>query len=163
MLMESWNLPNSSHQSFIKIPSDDSIATVIKSAFDMDLDVSGGWGYEMRHAIKYQESSLPLPQLQHTLASMRTHLEMSMTQHAEQRYGGINLTEKSRQTTGDFEAVTYQVTAMLESDYADFINAYKEGYGTADFDMEAHFKARKNATLHREIVVWFQPRVSHSS
>ncbi len=142
---------------FEEISSDDPIAEVIKEAFDMDLEVSGGWGYTQENAIILLAKTAQLTQLQHTLASMRTHLEMSLTQPEHNRYGGINLNELSRITTDDprHEAVTYRVTALLASDYADFINAYKEGYGTESFDMEAHFLARKEATLTRDITVWF--------
>jgi hypothetical protein len=141
---------------FAPISSDDPIQAVIKQAFDMDLKVDGGWGYHQNNPIILYTNSLPSKQLQHTLASMRAHLEMSMTQTAEHRYGGINVSELHRETYADLEKVTYHVTAIPESDYAYFINAYKEGYGTEEFDMEAHFKARKKATLSREVTVWYR-------
>ena len=143
-------------QSFTPISSDDPIADVIEKAFGMSLSVEGGWGYSLQDALIIQSTDLPLKQLQHTLASMRTHLEMSMTQPAEHRYGGINLTEVSRETHTDHEKIVYRVTAILESEYADFINAYKEGYGTEAFDMEAHFDARKKATLEREVILYYK-------
>ena len=154
MLIMNWSL-QSNMNTFSPIPSDDPIQEVIKQVFDMDLDVDGGWGYTQNDPIISHTKTIPTTQLQHTLASMRTHLEMSMTQPAEQRYGGINLTELSKETKNNTDKVTYRVTAMLESDYTDFIAAYKEGYGTETFDMEAHFKARKDATLERTIIVWF--------
>ena len=153
-------MPNNTVPTFTQIPADDPIAKVIKRAFDMDLSVSGGWGYDAQQPIKLPAGSTSLSQLQHTLASMRTHLEMSLTQPAQKRYGGINLTESDRYTEENREAVTYQITAMPESQYAAFIDAYKQGYGTEAFDMEAHFKARAKATLHREITVWFQHATS---
>jgi len=156
MLMENWNLPNNTAPTFTQISSDDPIAEVIKRAFDMDLAASGGWGYEAEQPIRLPAGSTSVSQLQHTLASMRTHLEMSLTLPAEKRYGGINLTEYSRHAKEGLEAVTYHVIAMPESQYAAFINAYKQGYGIAEFDMEAHFEARAKATLRREITVWFQ-------
>lgn len=156
MPIGSWSLQNNL-MLFEEISSDDPIAEVIKEAFDMDLEVSGGWGYRQENAIILPTKNRQLAQLQHTLASMRTHLEMSLTQPEHNRYGGINLNELSRITTDNprYEAVTYRVTAMLASDYADFINAYKKGYGTESFDMEARFQARKEATLTRDITVWF--------
>ncbi len=156
MPMENWNLPNNTAPTFRQISSDDPIAEVIKRAFDMDLVVSGGWGYEAEQPIRVPADSTSVSQLQHTLASMRTHLEMSLTQPVQKRYGGINLTESNRYTEENLESVTYHVTAMPESQYATFIDAYKQGYGTEAFDMEAHFEARAKATLHREITVWFQ-------
>ncbi len=155
ILTMNWNLPSSMEQ-FTPISSDDPIQAVIKQAFDMDLKVEGGWGYHQNDAIILHTHSLSSKQLQHTLASMRTHLEMSMTQTAEHRYGGINVSELHRETYTDLEKVTYHVTAILESDYADFINAYKEGYGTETFDIEAHFHAREEATLKREITIWYR-------
>lgn len=125
----------------------------------MDLDISGGWGYDMHQPIVLREQTLPHKQLQHTLASMRVQLEMSMTQPTTHRYGGINLSETGRESLKKhhilYEKVTYHVTAMKESDYSYFIDAYKKGYGTETFDIEAHFDARKKATLHRDIIVWF--------
>ncbi len=151
-----WSLQNKM-PTFPPLSANDPIREVIKQAFDMALPVEGGWGYTEEDAlILHADSSMPLKQLQHTLASMRTHLEMSMTRPEEERYGGINLTEECRETDTAYQKVTYRVTAMLESDYAAFIAAYKAGYGTEDFDMEAHFHARKEATYRRNITVWFQ-------
>jgi len=153
-----WNLQSNMMQ-FTPIASNDPIADVIKQAFDMEFPVSGGWGYSIENAIHLEKTSSPHQQLQHTLASIRMHLEMSMTQPKANRYGGINLSETDRESLENqgivHEKVIYHVTAMKESDYASFINAYKEGYGTEIFDMEAHFEARKEATLHRDITVWF--------
>lgn len=153
----SWNLQNKKVH-FKQISADDPIRQVIKEVFDMDINVSGGWGYDAQHAILIHEHTVPLKQLQHTLSSMRAHLEMSMTLPEEERYGGINLSEYSRNIGSDktLEVVTYKVTAMLESDYAAYIKSYKEGYGTEDFDMVAHFQDREQATLRYEIAVWFK-------
>ena len=43
---------------------------------------------------------------------------------------------------------------MLESDYAKFIDEYKDGYGKEGFDIQDHFKRREEATLKREVVYW---------
>ena len=141
---------------FPPLSANDPIREVIKQAFDMELPVEGGWGYTKKDALILHTHMMPTQQLQHTFASMRTHLEMSMTRPKGERYGGINLTEESREADAAYQKVTYCVTAMLESDYAAFIAAYKEGYSTEDFDMEAHFHARKDATYRRNITVWFQ-------
>ena len=155
----SLSLLSSQEERFERISSKDPIAEVIKSAFDMDLGVYGGWGYDADDALVLVDviaSTPSLPQLQHTLASMRSHLEMSLTQPEGERYGGINLTEHTRERRENLEIVRYRIEAMLETDYADFIAAYKQGYGAEDFDMETHFAARKEATLRREIEMWFQ-------
>lgn len=156
MPIRSWSLQNNS-LTFEEISSDDPISVVIKEAFDLDLEVAGGWGYTQEDAIRLPSPNDQNSQLQHTLASMRTHLEMNLTQPPENSYGGINLNEISRSLTDDgrFLIVTYKITAMLGSDYTAFITAYKEGYGTENFDMEAHFQARKEATLERSATVWF--------
>ncbi len=159
MPMGSWNLLNKEIH-FKQISTHDPLKKIIKEAFDMDFDVSGGWGYDIQQPIVLNEQTLPVKQLQHTLASIRMHLEMSMTLPQEQRYAGINLTELSRKTdhSTTHEAVTYQVSAILESDYAAFIAAYKEGYGTEAFDIEGHFHDRETATLRREVTVWYRAK-----
>ncbi len=57
---------------------------------------------------------------------------------------------------GELEKVSYEVSAMKESDYASFIQEYKDNFEKSDFDMEGHFKRRKEATLKREIVYFFK-------
>jgi len=147
-------------EAFSKIPPTEPIKEVIRSAFDLAVEVSGGWGYSLEDAIQLMPPlAAPLPQLEYTLASIRTHIEMHMTLPEEKRYGGINLNEVSRITKSEghktFDIVSYDVSAMKETEYARFIDAYKEGYGREDFDMEAHFQARKEATLHRSITLYF--------
>ena len=50
----------------------------------------------------------------------------------------------------------YEITAMKENTYALFINEYKEGYGTEGFDLNEHFKRRKEATHTRIVTHWFE-------
>jgi len=147
---------------FLQVPSDEPIRTVINAAFDTDLPLKGGWGYseELATVIMSNPDNTPLSQLQHMIASMRAYLEMNITLEKEDRYGSINLNEKSRETVkkGDhiFHKVLYEISAMKENSYEMFINEYKEGYGKAEFDMEDHFKRRKEATLIREEPYWFE-------
>jgi len=142
---------------FAPLPQNEPIKTVIKAAFDADLDIEGGWGYDTQAPliIKALPEDHSKEQLQHMLASMRCYLEMHMTLPKEKRYGSINLNEKHRRKEGTLESVTYSVEAMKESDYERFINEYKEGYGKSDFDMNDHFRRRKAATLRRDITVVF--------
>lgn len=128
---------------------------VIVSIFDMDISISNGWGYEQSDASRLQKSDIPLNQLEHTLASMRTHLEMSITQPKDEKYGGINLNEKAREEFDQYQKVTYVVTAILENQYNNFIDEYKEKYGKEDFDMAEYFQRRREATITREISYWF--------
>ncbi len=147
---------------FPKIPSDDSINKVINAAFDTDLPIEGGWGYNqsLATAITSLPEGIPLIQLEHTIASMRAYIEMNMTQPKDERYGSINLNEKVRETIEEeekvFHKVTYEISAMKEDTYAAFIDEYKEGYGKEEFDMEDHFRRRKEATLIRIEPYWFE-------
>ncbi len=147
---------------FKQIPSDEPISEVIKAAFDTDLPVEGGWGYTQELATVFtgNPQGLPAAQLEHMLASMRTYLEMNMILPKEKRYGSINLNEKSREEIVEgeklYHKVMYEITAMKEDTYAAFIDEYKEGYGKEDFDMEAHFQRRKEATLTRLEPYWFE-------
>ncbi|SFZ98180.1 hypothetical protein MNB_SV-5-737 [hydrothermal vent metagenome] len=85
---------------------------------------------------------------------------MNMTQDKEDRYGSINVNETSREQVKEdvyiYEKVTYVITAMKEDIYAEFIDEYKEKYGKDDFDLDEHFRKRKEATLTRTITYWFE-------
>jgi len=146
---------------FKPIASNNDIKNVIKSAFDTDLDLSGAWGYgkETSTVIESNENNMPLNQIEHTLSSMRAYLEMNMTLTEESRYGSINVNEISRKEIKEeskvYHLITYSITAMKESDYAAFINEYKEDYGKKTFDLNDHFNRRKKQTLSRTIKYWF--------
>jgi hypothetical protein len=145
----------------MQLSSAEPIQEVLKAAFDTSLPVKGGWGYTQEEATVLQDNpqNMPLSQLEHMLASMRTYLEMNMTQTEANRYGSINLNEISRQTftldQRSYHQVTYTITAMKESLYTTFIEEYKEKYGKEGFDMDAHFQRRKEATLIRHESYWF--------
>ncbi len=145
---------------FDTVQSGGKLKEMVKSVFDIDLPVDGEWGYDSASATILYHSDLPYTQLEHTLASMRTHLEMSLVPGKEERYGSINLNESEReeyQKDGKiFHQVTYAVTAMKESLYNTFVDEYKEGYGKDDFDLADHFDRRKKATLERKIMYWFE-------
>jgi hypothetical protein len=133
---------------------------IIKSAFDMDLPISGGWGYTQEEAtIIHELNTMPLIQFEHTFASMRAYGEMNMSLPEDQRYGSINLNERDRETVTidnkTYEKVTYEISAMKESVYAALIDEYKKGYGKEGFDMEEHFQRRTESTLKREVIHWF--------
>ncbi|MDD2451547.1 hypothetical protein [Sulfurovum sp.] len=139
---------------------ENNLKAIIKSAFDMDLSVSGGWGYTQDEAtIIHYLNGIPLTQLEHTFASMRAYGEMNMALPENQRYGSINVNETHRETlrTNDkiYEKITYEISAMKEDIYAALIDEYKEGYGKVGFDMEEHFRRRKESTLKREVIHWF--------
>lgn len=145
---------------FKQLKSDDAIKEVIKTAFDADLDVSGGWGYSQQEATVIESATVPFSQLEHMLASMRTYIEMNMTLPPEERYGSINLNEIHREQIKEddlvYDKVTYEITAMKEEHYTAFINAYKEGLGKEEFDITEHFNQRKKATISRNETFWFE-------
>lgn len=145
---------------FVQLKCDNDLKEIIKSAFDADFDLSGAWGYTQDLSTVIHSTDVPLPQMEHMLASMRAYVEMNMTLPKEDRYGSIGLNEIDRiQVTEDtsvYDKVTYEITAMKEDIYTSFINEYKEGYGTEGFDMTKHFDQRKKATLTRAEVYWFE-------
>jgi len=145
---------------FEELKSDNDLKQIIKSAFDVDLDITGSWGYTQSLSTSIGNVTVPLPQLEHMFASMRAYVEMNMTQDKEVRYGSINLNEISREHIVNdsllYDIVTYKLTAMREDIYADFINEYKECYGKDDFDLSEHFKRREFSTLTREVTHWFE-------
>ena len=144
---------------FQKIKTDNDLKQVIKVAFGVDLNVDGGWGYNREDALILKESSIPLAQLQHTLSSMRAHLEMSMTLPKERRYGAINVNEIKKEekelNIRKYDIITFEISGMLEDIYANFIDEYKAGQSSENFDFEDHFSRRKKKTLVREEVFWF--------
>jgi len=145
---------------FEQLKSDNDLKEVIKSAFDTDFDLSGAWGYTQALATIIQSTEVPLVQLEHMIASMRTYVEMNMTRSKDERFGSINLNETHREQenigTLLYDKVTYEITAMKEDVYNSFIKTYKEGYGTEEFDMTEHFNQRKKATLTRTETYWFE-------
>lgn len=144
---------------FQTLKSDNDLKEIIKTAFDMDLDISGDWGYTEATATKIHSTTNPIIQLEHIFASMRAYTEMSMTLEEHERYGSINVNEKKREevTSGDhrYHKVFYEVTAMKEDVYKEFIKEYKDKSEEAGFDIADHFQRRKDATLTREVIHWF--------
>jgi hypothetical protein len=146
---------------FKQLPKEESIKEVIKIAFNSDLEISGGWGYTEEDAtvIHKVPENFTLAQLEHMLTSMRAHLEMSLTQEADNRYGAINVNERDRvelqMTDGKIHKVTYEISAVKEDIYNSLIKEYKEGYGKEDFDLQEHFKKREESTLLRNVSHYF--------
>ena len=147
---------------FKKLQENTDIRELIKSTFDADLALAGSWGYTKETAtiIEALPEGMSLPQLEHMLTTIRAHLELNITQEKESRYGAINANEKAREESssdeGVFNKITYEVTGIKEALFNTFIKEYKEGYGKEDFDLNAHFKRRQEATLTREVVHYFE-------
>lgn len=139
------------------------IQTLIKETFDTDLPLSGDWGYSKEKAtyLNALPKGMTLSQFQHMITTIRAHLEMNITQKKENRYAGINTNEKSRErisTNGStiYDKITYEITAIKETQYNAFIKEYKAGYDDQSLDLNEHFKRRKEATLTREIIHYFK-------
>ena len=141
---------------FEKLKSGDEIKKVLKEAFDMELPVSGDWGYDKDTPLVIEKSSMPYNQVEYIFASMRATLEMSLTQPKESRYGGINVKEISKESIDGLEKVVYEITAIKEEIYKELIKEYKERYGKSDFDIDEHFKKRERSKIKREVEYWFK-------
>ena len=144
---------------FQELKSDNDLKEIIKTAFDMDLDISGDWGYTEASATIIHSTTTPIVQLEHIFASMRAYTEMSMTLEDKDRYGSVNVNEKAREEVSHdgkrFHKVDYEVTGMKEDLYKGFIDEYKEMSEKPGFDVADHFKRRKEATLVRMVTHWF--------
>ena len=147
---------------FQEIAKSNNIKQTIKETFDVDLLISGDWGYSEAQATVLEgvENAMPLSQLEHMLTTIRAHLEMNITQKEDNRYGGINANEKAREQisrgTSTVDKVTYEISAIKENLYNAFIKEYKAGYDNGELDLNDHFKRRKEATLIREIIHYFE-------
>jgi hypothetical protein len=147
---------------FNTLQENTNIQELIKETFDADLPLSGDWGYSKEKAsiIAALPQGMPLPQLEHMITSIRAHLEMNITQEEENRYAAINANEIAREESQSngliYAKVTYEVTAIKEDLFKQFIHEYKEGYEKEGFDLNEHFKRRKEATLTRKIVHYFE-------
>lgn len=144
---------------FEQITPVDDMAKVIEEAFGVKLDISGGWGYDNKSAVKIHSLEMPIDQFFHTFAAIRANIEMNLTLQEDERYGGINVHfidgQQSEIENKMYDHITFKVSAMNEKIYADFIKEYKDNYGKKEFDLADHFKRRKEATLIREVECWF--------
>ena len=142
--------------SFERLKEGDDIREVLKAAYGVELDVSGGWGYDKESALVITDTKTPKEQLEYMLATMRANLEMNITQPKENRYGGVRAEEIKRTQKDGIDKVTYLVSGMKESEYEEFIAEYKENFGKESFDIEEHFKRREEATLRLEVEFYFK-------
>jgi len=146
---------------FKHLQENSDIQALISSTFDADLPLSGGWGYTQEQAtiLKAIPEGMTLAQLQHMVTTIRAHLEMNITQEEAHRYSAINANETGREeqrtNVAIFDQVSYDLTGIKDAPFKAFIKEYKEGYGKEDFDLNAHFQRRKEATLTREVKHYF--------
>jgi hypothetical protein len=136
------------------------IRQVIKDVFDVDLHISGGWGYDNKTAVVAKDLNMPLDQFVHMFATIRATIEMNlMIKDENERMGGINVAHEDSKRfeieNKEYDVLTFKVTAMNEKKYAEFIQEYKDNYGKKDFDLNDHFKRREAATSLRVLDYWF--------
>jgi hypothetical protein len=145
---------------FKQLPAVDDIAGVIEDVFGVKLDISGGWGYDNNSAVIVNSLDIPIDQFLYMFSQMRANIEMNMTLDESNRYGGINTNFVDGQQIEIedkvYDMITFEITAMKESIYADFIQEYKDNYGkNKDFDMSDHFKRREANTIKLQSDFWF--------
>jgi len=145
---------------FSRVNIDGTIQEVIESLFDMKLEISGDWGYSKELAtIIIDNKSMPITQQEQIIASMRSYIEMNITQDEEHRYAGINVKEIKREEIVEesiiYHKIEYKITGILESRYKKLMKEYKNGYETEGFDITKHFEDRDKATLNRTEDYWF--------
>jgi hypothetical protein len=132
----------------------------IKNAFEVDLNITGGWGYDNTTAVVADKIEMPLEQFVHMFATIRATVEMNLIIDDEnERYGAINVnfqeSKKFEINNRVYDVLTFKITAINEKQYADFIQEYKDGYGKKDFDLTDHFKRREESTISRVVDYWF--------
>ena len=144
---------------FKQIDLDNNIQTVIKEIFNVELSISGGWGYDSNSVTIIEKLNMPINQFTQMFATMRLNIEMNLTLEENERYTGINTTfedsKKLEVNNEIYDVFSFKVTAMKEKEYANFIKEYKDGYGKEEFDLSEHFKRRTQSTISRNIDCWF--------
>ena len=142
---------------FNKLDPVDDLQSFIRQHFDIDLPVKGGWGYDAdAPVVVLPHPTLPKNQIEQIFATILANIEMNLMFEKGEGFSGINVKEISRNEMGEIERVEYEITAMPEKRYADFIEEYKEGYGKDDFDLEDHFRRRDAETIRRVINLYFK-------
>lgn len=144
---------------FKELETVEDIREVVNNLFDVDLNISAGWGYGKDTALIVGRLDMPTSQFTNLFVTLRTNIEMSFNFDKDNKYGGIILNEKNRKEVEfdgkSYSIITFNVTAMLEKEYAKFIKEYKDNYGKKEFDIAKHFKQRKEQTLSRVVECWF--------
>ena len=145
---------------FDKLPAVDDIAGVIEDMFGVKLDISGGWGYDNNSAVIVKSLDKSIDQFLYMFATIRANIEMNMTLEEDERYGGINNTyidgKQVEIEDKTYDMITFEITAMKENVYADFIKEYKDNYEkNKEFDLDDHFKRRKESTITIQSDFWF--------
>lgn len=146
---------------FEQIAPLENMSEVIEEVFGVKLDIEGGWGYDNKTPVIVKSLDMPIDQFLHMFANIRANIEMNLTLEEDERFGGINADFVDGQQfeieNKIFDMVTFNITGMKETDYAQFIQEYKDNYGkNPDFDMDGHFKRRQEATISLMADFWFE-------
>ena len=141
---------------FKEINSTDDISQIIKSAFGVDIEISGSWGYSKDKSTDISKIKENIKSTQELMGTMRANMEMNMLLSEDERYGSITLHEINREENDNFHHIEYEVSAMKESDYKIFIQEYKDNFSDDSFDLQNHFNKRKEATIKRRVSHWFK-------
>ncbi len=144
---------------FKKIDRVGSTKNIIKDVFGVELDISGGWGYNASTSISINSLSMPLEQFLNLFTTIRANIEMNLSLEKDKRYAGIKVTIKNRSKI-EVDDITYdvietQIKAMKEDIYSKFIKEYKEKYGEEGFDLNEYFNRREENTTTRVVEFWF--------
>ncbi len=145
---------------FNQIEPVENLQEVLKDTFDVDLDISGGWGYDNKSAVTVNTLDIPIDQFLHMFATIRATIEMNLMLDEDERYGGINAVflegEQFEIENKLYDHIRFEITAMNGKKYAEFIQKYKDNYGkNKDFDMDEHFKQREESTISVQCDFWF--------
>lgn len=145
---------------FNQIEPVENLSSVLKDTFDVNLDISGGWGYDNNSAVQVNSLDIPIDQFLHMYATVRATIEMNLMQDEENRYGGIKVAflegEQFEVENKIYDHITFEITAMNEKKYAGFIQEYKENHGkNEDFDINGHFERRAQNTITVKSDYWF--------
>ncbi len=145
---------------FNQIEPVENLSSVLKDTFDIDLNISGGWGYDNKSAVVVNSLDIPIDQFLHMFATVRATIEMNLMQDEENRYGGIKVTflegEQFEIENKMYDHITFEITAINETKYAEFIKEYKDNYGkNKAFDMSDHFNRREENTISLKSDYWF--------
>lgn len=149
-----------SNITFNQIEPVENLSQVLKDTFDVDLDIKGGWGYDNKSAVIVNHLDIPIDQFLHMFATIRATIEMNLMLEEKERYGGINVTflEGEQFEIGNkiYDHITFEITAINEKEYGEFIQEYKDNYGkNKDFNMSDHFKRRAESTISLQNDYWF--------
>lgn len=142
---------------FNRLDPIDDLQAFIQQHFEVELPVKGGWGYDADAPVVVSpHPTLPVAQIEQIFATILANIEMNLMFEKGEGFAGINVKEIAREKKGDVESVEYEITALPEKRYAEFIDEYKEGYGKADFDIEDHFRRREAETIRRNVTLYFK-------